>query len=55
LALTTGTWVGVYEVTAHIGEGDMAQVYRARDTTLDRDVAIEVLPSSYASRTIHPD
>jgi Tol biopolymer transport system component len=49
LALTLGTRLGVYEVTAPIGEGGMGQVYRARDTTLNRDVALKVLPDSFAN------
>jgi hypothetical protein len=44
LALTPGTRVGVYEVTAQIGEGGMGQVYRATDTKLKRQVAIKILP-----------
>ena len=44
MALTPGTRLGVYEVTAQIGEGGMGQVYRATDTTLNRQVAIKVLP-----------
>src|SRR6478735_1561567 len=47
LALTPGTRLGVYEVTTQIGEGGMGQVYRARDTKLDRDVALKVLPDSF--------
>jgi serine/threonine protein kinase len=46
VALTPGTRVGPYEVTALIGEGGMGEVYRARDTKLNRDVAIKVLPST---------
>jgi serine/threonine-protein kinase len=49
LALTPGTRLGVYEVTAQIGAGGMGQVYRARDTKLHRDVALKVLPDSLAS------
>jgi hypothetical protein len=48
LALTPGTRLGVYEVTAQIGEGGMGQVYRARDTKLDRNVAIKILPEALA-------
>jgi serine/threonine protein kinase len=48
LALTSGTRLGVYDVTAQIGEGGMGRVFRARDTTLDRDVAIKVLPEAFA-------
>ena len=44
MALEPGTTLGPYQVTALIGEGGMGEVYRARDTTLDRDVAIKVLP-----------
>jgi serine/threonine protein kinase len=51
LALTPGTRLGVYEVTAQIGEGGMGQVFKARDTKLNRDVAIKVLPDSFASDT----
>jgi serine/threonine-protein kinase len=48
LALTPGTRLGPYEVTAQIGEGGMGQVYRARDTKLGRDVAIKILPEAFA-------
>jgi eukaryotic-like serine/threonine-protein kinase len=49
LALTPGTRLGVYEIVAHIGEGGMGSVYRARDTKLNRDVALKVLPDAFAS------
>jgi serine/threonine protein kinase len=49
LALTPGTRLGVYEVTAPIGEGGMGQVYRARDTKLNREVALKILPDSFAT------
>ena len=48
MALTAGTRLGPYEITAQIGVGGMGEVYRARDTKLDRDVAIKVLPASLA-------
>jgi len=43
MALSTGTRFGPYEVLSRIGAGGMGEVYRARDTTLHRDVAIKVL------------
>ncbi len=49
MALAPGTRLGVYEVTAQIGEGGMGQVYRATDTTLGRQVAIKILPDAFAS------
>ena len=49
MALAPGTRLGVYEVSAQIGEGGMGQVFRARDTKLNRDVALKVLPDSVAS------
>ena len=48
LALTLGTRLGVYDIIAPIGEGGMGQVFRARDTKLDRDVAIKILPEAFA-------
>ncbi len=52
MSLTPGTRLGIYEVTAKIGEGGMGEVYQARDTTLDRDVALKVLPEAF---TTDPD
>jgi hypothetical protein len=49
LSLARGTRLGVYEVTAQIGEGGMGQVYRATDTQLKRQVAIKILPPSLAA------
>jgi eukaryotic-like serine/threonine-protein kinase len=49
MPLSAGTHVGVYEITAQIGEGGMGQVYRARDTKLNRDVALKVLADAFAS------
>jgi hypothetical protein len=49
MALSPGTRLGPYEVVASIGAGGMGEVYRARDTRLNRDIAIKVLPASFAS------
>ena len=49
MSLQPGTKLGVYEITAKIGAGGMGEVYRAHDTTLDRDVAIKVLPDAFAT------
>src|ERR1700681_2792976 len=48
MTLTAGTRLGSYEVLAQIGAGGMGEVYRAHDTKLGRDVAIKVLPESFA-------
>ena len=49
MGLLPGARLGNYEVTAAIGAGGMGEVYRAHDTRLGRDVAIKVLPASFAS------
>jgi serine/threonine-protein kinase len=49
MALSPGTRIGAYEVTGLIGAGGMGEVYRARDSRLQRDVAIKVLPDLFAS------
>jgi len=47
--LTAGTRLGTYEIAGSLGAGGMGEVYRARDTKLDRDVAIKILPEVFAS------
>ena len=49
MALTSGTKLGPYEILAPLGAGGMGEVYRARDTRLNRDVAIKVLPEALAN------
>jgi Tol biopolymer transport system component/predicted Ser/Thr protein kinase len=50
MALTSGTRLGPHEILSAIGAGGMGEVYRARDTRLDRIVAIKVLPAHLADR-----
>ncbi len=49
MPLQPGTTLGPYSVTAKIGEGGMGEVWQARDTKLDRDVALKVLPEAFTS------
>src|SRR5512135_2526526 len=48
MPLVSGKTLGTYEILAPIGAGGMGEVYRARDTKLDRDVALKVLPDGVA-------
>ena len=49
LALTPGSRIGPYQLASRIGVGGMGEVYQARDTTLNRQVAIKVLPPAVAN------
>src|SRR3990172_3686925 len=46
--LASGTKLGTFQITSHIGSGGMGDVYQAHDSKLDRDVAIKVLPEQFA-------
>ena len=49
MPLSPGTKIGPYEVIGLIGQGGMGEVWQARDTKLDRDVALKVLPEAFTS------
>lgn len=49
MSLAPGTKLGPYEIVAPIGAGGMGEVYRARDSRLNRDVAIKVLPAAFSA------
>jgi serine/threonine protein kinase len=49
VSLQKGHRLGPYEVVSFLGAGGMGEVYRARDTRLDREVAIKILPAELAS------
>src|SRR5216110_1925670 len=50
MSLLAGVRLGPYEIQQAIGAGGMGEVYRARDTRLDRTVAIKVLPSQFSNQ-----
>ena len=52
MPLAPGTHLGPYEIVAPLGAGGMGEVYRARDTRLDRTVAIKILPAQFSSDPI---
>ena len=49
MALSAGTRLGPYEILAPLGAGGMGEVYRAKDTRLDRTVEVKVLPGDLAA------
>jgi Tol biopolymer transport system component len=49
MSLAPGTHLGPYEIAAPLGAGGMGEVYRARDTRLERTVAVKILPSQLSS------
>src|SRR5688572_1132314 len=51
MSLTSGTRLGCYEIVSLLGLGGMGEVYRARDTKLSREVALKILPDTFAGDT----
>src|SRR4030095_4567918 len=49
MSIAPGSRIGPYEVTAQLGEGGMGVVFRGRDSRLQRDVALSLLPENFAS------
>ena len=54
MAVVSGQRLGPYEILSAVGIGGMGEVYRARDTRLDRTVAIKILPDRLADRAGPP-
>ena len=50
MPLAAGTRLGVFEILSPLGKGGMGEVYRARDTKLEREVAVKILPEEMAKR-----
>jgi serine/threonine protein kinase len=48
MPLSSGSRLGPYEILSALGAGGMGEVYRARDTKLNRDVALKVMPDLFA-------
>src|SRR5216684_2782683 len=53
MPLAPGAKLGPYEILAPLGAGGMGEVYRARDTRLERSVAIKILPPQFSSDPVH--
>jgi serine/threonine protein kinase len=53
MSLSPGAHLGPHEIVAPIDAGGMGEVYRARDTRLKRDVALKILPESFARDITH--
>jgi serine/threonine protein kinase len=49
MTLPAGTRLGAYEILAPLGAGGMGEVYRARDTRLNRTAAVKILPSAFST------
>ena len=54
MSLSPGTTLGPYEIQSLLGAGGMGEVYKARDTRLDRTAAIKALPEHVTSSTCQP-
>ncbi len=54
MTITTGTRFNHYEILTRIAAGGMGEVYRAKDSRLDREVAIKVLPAAFSEDSARP-